>query len=588
MQRILRPVILLCALTFSVLAFIALRGHGEVALGSSSADTPVKSQCVACHTGMVDAIEGAKHAALDCSQCHVPGDHPSAPTRVLPQTNLNPENCGACHKDQYNSFFTVNLQSKAKLEKAVPAGRAPTLDKLLTPHGFTKEHNEPRSHVFMLLDHLTVDRAYGRRFQFDSWQDIIRSGKAWDLLEDAGPQITVRQTARAANSVCLQCKSSDVILKWGFKGDKNPKAQWDRTSNVVDVAKDMQNPVGCIHCHDPHATKPRIVRDALIEAVERDGPYPYQADKGQARVQVEVQEFRGFRKIGILSRPDSNLMCAQCHVEYNCNPGIDIATGKAITMADPRTNYFPWKSVLDLQKTYDKLAFRDFRHAITGATLIKMQHPEAETLWGSKHDAARVECKDCHMPRMTNEQGKSYTSHWQASPRNYLEATCLKCHASWSKDQAVYVIDAIQNYTRGKMRKAEYWLEKLIDTFQAAKDAGVAESVLAEARNQHDTAHVLWEWWTAENSDGFHNPEVARESLTQSIDAATKGVGILEQALTEKRGGPSAWEAAFLAQNGRLPTAKDIQDRDWSIEFAKVTGRLSTDDDWKQHFYGRR
>ena len=47
--------------------------------------------------------------------------------------------------------------------------------------------------------------------------------------------------------------------------------------------------------------------------------------------------------------------------------------------------------------------------------------------------------------------------------------------------------------------------------------------ILREVWPLHDRAHILWEWWTAENSDGFHNPEQARESLTQSINASQEG-----------------------------------------------------------------
>jgi len=232
--------------------------------------------------------------------------------------------------------------------------------------------------------------------------------------------------------------------------------------------------------------------------------------------------------------------------------------------------------------------FRDFKHAVTGAPLIKLQHPEAETLWGSKHDAAGVECKNCHMPKAQNAQGQTYTSHWQTSPRNYLDQTCLTCHPNWTREEAEYQIDAIQNYTRGKMRKAECWLEKLIDTYQAAKDAGAPESALQEARKQQDTAHVLWEWWTAENSDGFHNPEAARESLAQSIDASTRGIALLEQALSEKRGGPSAWEIAFRAEHGRAPTAQDIADREWADDFQRENGQSPTPADWEQHYFKNR
>ena len=68
-----------------------------------------------------------------------------------------------------------------------------------------------------------------------------------------------------------------------------------------------------------------------------------------------------------------------------------------------------------------------------------------------------------------------------------------------------------------------------------AKRAGVPEATLAKAREKHEEAHVLWEFWTAENSDGFHNPELARETLTGATKAAKDGVDLLNQAL-EARG----------------------------------------------------
>lgn len=65
--------------------------------------------------------------------------------------------------------------------------------------------------------------------------------------------------------------------------------------------------------------------------------------------------------------------------------------------------------------------------------------------------------------------------------------------------------------------------------------ASVAEDALTVARAQYDTAHVLWEWWTAENSDGFHNPAQAREALGQSIVASKKGIELLEAAMKTVR-----------------------------------------------------
>jgi formate-dependent nitrite reductase cytochrome c552 subunit len=265
-----------------------------------------------------------------------------------------------------------------------------------------------------------------------------------------------------------------------------------------------------------------------------EGTYPYDQAKSR-KTTIRKVMFRDFRAIGVLSKPDSNLMCAQCHVEYACNPGFDPKTGESIGMTDRRTNYFPWVNVLDLQKRYEEVGFKDFRHAITGAPLTKLQHPETETFWGSPHERKGVECQDCHMPKVKNRAGKTYTFHGQRSARYMKKDACVRCHPSWTQAEAEYQIDAIQNYIRGKITKAEFWLWQLIDKFDEAKAAGVPEETLRQAREHHDTAHILWEWWTAENSDGFHNPSLARESLTRSLNASQDGIKLLDKALADLR-----------------------------------------------------
>ena len=135
------------------------------------------------------------------------------------------------------------------------------------------------------------------------------------------------------------------------------------------------------------------------------------------------------------------------------------------------------------------------------------------------------------MPKVKSGWGKRYTSHGVIRPIQSVKEACLGCHPKATAEEKRYQIETVQNYIKGKMRKSEYWLAKLIDTYAAARKAGVPESVLAEARERHEEAHVLWEWWTAENSDGWHNPELARESLAASIVASKKGVDALEKAM---------------------------------------------------------
>jgi formate-dependent nitrite reductase cytochrome c552 subunit len=200
-------------------------------------------------------------------------------------------------------------------------------------------------------------------------------------------------------------------------------------------------------------------------------------------------------------------------------------------MADRRANHFPMKNALDLLAHYDQLKFRDFKHAVTGARLVKLQHPEMETYWGSVHDKAGIQCHECHMPKEKNAKGKAFTSHQVVRPKDHVKQSCMGCHPDSSPEEKLYQIQGVQNYTRGRMREAEAAIGQLIDTYAAAKKQGVAEETLAQARQQHEIAHVLWEWWTAENSDGWHNPGLARESLFEAIVAARKGVDILNQAM---------------------------------------------------------
>jgi formate-dependent nitrite reductase cytochrome c552 subunit len=226
-------------------------------------------------------------------------------------------------------------------------------------------------------------------------------------------------------------------------------------------------------------------------------------------------------------------------VEYNCNPGYDPRnddTSKySVTMDSPLTNHFPYKDVLGLYDHYVKqVNFLDFKHALTGGLLWKAQHPESETYYNSKHAKAGVGCDACHTPKMKDKKtGKTFTSHFAVSPRVMLKETCLasKCHPTWTEEQAKYSIDSIKAFGRGKMRKAEFWLDALIDKILEGKKTGLAADVVKQAQDQHLKAHILWEYWTAENSDGFHNPELARESLTRSVDESMKGIKIINDAL---------------------------------------------------------
>lgn len=535
-------------------------------------------QCFECHTTVEKLHTRGTHQNVNCGYCHeVKKEHISDPTPAnRPSVNMNWQACGQCHQIEMDTFMKLGQHRPARMEKSNANGRSPNpaWDKLMAPHGFTKEHAATRSHSVMLLDQFIVDRAFGGRFQGkDGWNYIFETGKVWDILQDTHPEVPtqkafMRQTATANNPVCMSCKTADHILDWAYMGDPVPGAKWSRTSNSVEMAKAMQHSLNCFMCHDPHSAEPRIVRDALIDAMTNPSGKDnlYQQDPNKVKAEVIEMGERGFtRKIAILDKKDprySSLQCGQCHVEYNCNPGTNPVTKAAYGMKDSITNHFPLKNALALYDHYFKqVQFQDFANRFDGAPLWKAQHPELETYYNSKHDKAGVTCASCHMPQIKDAKGNlKYTDHFAQSPRYIMAQTCItdNCHGKgaaknwdakkypasyikastdWTEEDALYSVNSIKAYITGKERKAEAALVILIDGIVAAQRMGIDADTIKKAQDQHTKAHILWEYWTAENSDGFHNPELARESLTKSIDEATEGYKIVDDAMKAKVAG---------------------------------------------------
>ncbi len=505
--------------------------------------------CYGCHAPIKAFHADGKHKGVGCNSCHDGIDKHLGDPKARPTTKVDPAACGSCHEKQFETLYKMNWNKSARAEKSQATGPSPNpaWEKLMIPHGFTKEHNVPRSHAFMLLDQFVVDRAFGSRFlPKDGWQYLTRPGgnfRVNDAIVDQYPDNADHKpfkpgTAAAANPVCLSCKTQDHILDWAYMGDPAPTAKWSRSSKVVELARSVNHALNCFFCHDPHSAGPRVVRDALIQALSRpEKDTLWHKDANGAKIEIKDLGVRGHtRKIALLDRYDTKLQCGQCHVEYNCNPGTDLETGKPIGMADQRTNHFPFKEVNQIAKHYSDLKFRDFKHAITGAMLWKGQHPDTENYYNSKHQKAGVECHNCHMPKVKDPKtGKTYTSHWQTSPRNYVKETCLTCHGDWTERQAVYVMDSLSGRYQGKVRKAEFWLTRMVDKFEEAKGAGVEEAVLNTVREKHYEAQIHWEWWTASNGAGFHNPEAAADSLNKSMTISQEAIKILEDATAAKR-----------------------------------------------------
>ena len=312
-------------------------------------------------------------------------------------------------------------------------------------------------------------------------------------------------------------------------GDKDPKAKWDRSSDVIAMSKDTRNPMGCIHCHDAHGAGPRIIRDALIDAVDQQGAKMFARD---GKTDLKVIDFRGFRKIGVMAKTDSRLMCAQCHVEYACNAGLEFDSGKRLGYDDRRTNLYPLVNARDILEAYKKVNFYDFRHAVTGARLVKLQHPEAETYSGSIHDKAGVQCHQCHMPKAKSKAGATYTNPGVVRPIQSVKEACLVCHAEGHGRAENLPDRGHPELYQGEDAEGRI-LARPPHRHVCLGEKGRGSRSHSRRKRGAATrrAHVLWEWWTAENSDGWHNPDLARETLAASIIASKKGIDLLTNAM---------------------------------------------------------
>jgi len=97
------------------------------------------------------------------------------------------------------------------------------------------------------------------------------------------------------------------------------------------------------------------------------------------------------------------------------------------------------------------------------------------------------------------------------------------------------VIESLYAHYQGKVRNAEFWLSQLVGRFVQAQQLAVPEEALKSARAKHGDAHANWEWWTAANGASFHNPELWKISLANSVAASQEGLKILDDAIKAKQ-----------------------------------------------------
>ncbi|MCL2470329.1 MAG: ammonia-forming cytochrome c nitrite reductase subunit c552 [Propionibacteriaceae bacterium] len=331
------------------------------------------------------------------------------------------------------------------------------------------------------------------------------------MLEDQ--RYTLRVLDKPQPGACLNCHCSlpEVLdnIDSSIDGDvysDAAMAAWAQMNKMTygdtETKQLASGPVACIDCHDPNTMQLRVVRPAFINGIaalkKSEGIDNYNVNKD-----ASTQEMRSF-------------VCAQCHVEYYMGDG------------DNKTLTFPWAEGIDIDNVYQyyqDINFSDFTHALTGAPILKAQHPEFESWSAGVHAANGVACADCHMAYQ-RVGAQKISNHDVTTPMVDVNGTCGKCHAA-SEEVITNRVTTIQNRYLESRDRAMDALTQFIDAIKAAKDGGASDDLIQQVLPYQTKANFYMDMGYSENSYGFHAPDYFQRIFNESMDASRQGQLIL-------------------------------------------------------------
>lgn len=340
----------------------------------------------------------------------------------------------------------------------------PRLREFWAGYAFAEDFREERGHAYMLSD-----QVYTRR------------------------QHVVQQPG-----TCLNCHAS-MYKAYRELGDGDVEAGFDAINRMTyqDALQHVEHPVSCIDCHDPETMALRITRPAFMEGMRvlkaSEGIEDYDVNRDASRMEMRT------------------FVCGQCHVEY-------------YFQGPEKRLVYPWERGLNADSMlayYEETGFADWTHAISGAPMLKAQHPEFEMFSQGTHAQAGVACADCHMPYV-REGAMKISDHWVRSPLLNINNACQTCH-KWSEEELIQRVHTIQDRTYQMRNAAIDAVLQLAYQIRDVAEADPANANLEEARRYHRRAHFLTDFVESENSMGFHADQETMRVLARAIDEARLG-----------------------------------------------------------------
>lgn len=364
----------------------------------------------------------------------------------------------------------------------------PYLKNLWLGYGFMYEYNEARGHTHAVEDFVHIDRL--NRWGADG------KGKM--------------------PATCWNCKTPKMMNWIKQYGD----SFWSKDVNEFrgkDMIDAKEESISCSTCHDPKTMELRLYSEPLKDWLKKTGKDWNNISRNEKRT----------------------LVCAQCHVEYYFTHPDN---GPAMRPVFPWDNGFNPEDMYQYYKGHGKKdtdgkpgPFSDWVHAASKVPLIKMQHPDFETFQDGPHGAAGVACADCHMPYQRMD-GKKMSSHWMTSPLKDKEMrACRQCHADKTPEYLRERVIYTQKKTFDQLLKAQDMSVKAHEAVRLANNysserAPDYDALMTEAREMVRKGQLFWDYVSAENSVGFHNPAKALDTLMTSMECSQKAVDLASQA----------------------------------------------------------
>ena len=413
------------------------------------------------------------------------------------EDDTDPARWGTNWPRQYDSYKKTSLATRTRFgghggSEALPEEkieRDPWLKRMFQGYAFSIDYRDRRGHAYMLEDQKNTDR----------------------------------QTKPQSGS-CLHCHASIMPL-YRKLGDGDAMKGFSTTneysySELSGMLQDMghAHAVSCVDCHSPQDMSLRVTRPGFLNGIralaESDAPVPHLPSVEQWREGPRSEPYDP-NLHGTRNEMRSNV-CGQCHVEYYC--------GSAMTLT------FPWGKGLKAEnaeafwnetKNPDGSRFFDYRHAESGAEILKAQHPEYE-LWSQGiHARSGVACADCHMPYM-REGASKVSDHWVRSPLLNVNRACQTCH-HFEADEMLARVDQIQSRNQALLQRGGAALMDLLDAVADARRQGATDDQLKHALEMQRKAQWRLDFIAAENSMGFHAPQEAARILAEATDYARQG-----------------------------------------------------------------